>query len=129
MKKIIVISLMALLLVGCGTSEDAVQTAIAETEAAKPTLTYTAVPTDTPEPTFTPLPTDTPQPTETDIPTETTVPTEEYTPTPLPPMEDVILTSKELNKAIELWKDEPLYVDRVTDIKRPGRRRCFMDDV
>ncbi len=45
MKNFIVIVLLALLLVGCGTSEDAIQTAIAETETAEPTETF--IPTST----------------------------------------------------------------------------------
>jgi hypothetical protein len=59
-----------LLLTSCGNSESAVQTAIAQTETAKPTATYTPTPTSTPTPTppatathtSTPTPTPTPEP-------------------------------------------------------------------
>lgn len=68
MKKILFVVFLALLLVGCGTSENAVQTAIAETAAAMPTKTMTPVPTETP--TLTPLPTETATATETVTPTE-----------------------------------------------------------
>ncbi len=102
MKKVLFVIFLALLLVGCGTSESAVQTAIVETAAAKPidteipkpteestidaagkwetaqakmTLTAEAVPTETTQPTKTI--TNTPEPTNT--------PTKPPTPTSQPP--------------------------------------------
>ncbi len=86
-----VVLLMALVLCACSgaPSEQAIQTAIAQTMQANPTATV--LPTDTPTPT--PVPTDTPSPTptETATPTRTATltrtptPTKTDTPTPLPP--------------------------------------------
>jgi len=59
MKKTFFFFLLSLILAACSPSEGAIQTAIAETEAAKPTHTSTVVPTNTPtplEPTITPEP-------------------------------------------------------------------------
>jgi len=68
--RLISIIFIILFISACGSSEAMVQTAIAETEAAKPTLTITLEPssTFTPEPTFTikPSATNTIQPTATD---------------------------------------------------------------
>lgn len=86
MRQTFAITLLALLLIGCGTSESAVQTAIAETEVAKPTFTSTVLPTDTPtatpSPTFTLTPSDTPTETPSPTVTETPTPIETLTPTP-----------------------------------------------
>jgi hypothetical protein len=60
-------------------SQGEIQTAIAQTEQALPTLTPTFVPTNTPEPSITPKPSNTPKPTNTSLP-----------PTPIP--EPVVLT-------------------------------------
>jgi hypothetical protein len=67
--------LIATLLLGCSPSESDIKTAIAQTEAAKPTNTYTPAPTDTPEPTSTlePTSTDTPVPTPTPEPSPTPI--------------------------------------------------------
>jgi hypothetical protein len=51
---------VGIILSACGTSESAIQTAIAQTEAANPTETKTPKPTNTP--TFTITPTNTPKP-------------------------------------------------------------------
>ena len=84
MRQILAITSLALLIIGCGTSERALQTALAQTEAAQPTLTYSVLPTDTPtataSPTFTLPPSDTP--TETPEPTATPTQTPSETPTP-----------------------------------------------
>ena len=69
------------ILSACTTSESAIQTAIAQTEAAKPTETETPKPTNTPTLTFTPEPTITPTNTQTPSPTFTETPTD----TPEPP--------------------------------------------
>ncbi len=69
-------ALLNSVLVGCTASESDIQTAIAQTEEAKPTETQ--VPS-----TATPVLTDTPAPTETPRPTDTPVPTETPTPVPL----------------------------------------------
>ena len=85
MKKIIYVSLLLtylLLSSACQPSEQAMQTASAQTEAAKPTSTKTATATQTPTPTETPTPTNTATSTETPTPTETLTPT--ITPTPEP---------------------------------------------
>jgi hypothetical protein len=61
-------------MVSCGSSDTMIQTAIAETEAAKQILTFTPEPSSTflPSPTFTikPSATNTIQPTATDLPNE-----------------------------------------------------------
>ncbi len=82
MKRILFVVFLALLLVGCGTSENAVQTAFAETEAAKPTETHTPVPTNTP--TMTPSPTNTLTPTEQPTKTPTIKPSQTPSETPTP---------------------------------------------
>jgi hypothetical protein len=65
-----------------------IQTAIAQTQVALPTLTFTPIPTDTPTTvpteTSTPLPTSTPKPTNTLAPTDTPEPTITMTPAPKP---------------------------------------------
>ncbi len=64
MERIFILLVTTVLLVACSPSENAVQTAIALTEEAKPT--ETPLPTNTPEPTatFTAVPTSTPKPTK-----------------------------------------------------------------
>ncbi len=75
--------ILALLLPSCaqGPSENAIQTAIVQTQNAVPS--NTALPSNTPVPsdTSTPLPTDTPEPTRTPMPTSTKLPTKTSTPT------------------------------------------------
>ena len=60
MNKYTLVLISVALLTGCGASESAIQTALAETAAAAPSSTYTSEPTDeptsTPEPTLTPTP-------------------------------------------------------------------------
>lgn len=73
MRALAVVGVCAMFLIGCQPSqpnETSIQTAIAETEAAKalleidtPTVTATLVPSDTPEPTRTPTPEPSPTPT------------------------------------------------------------------
>lgn len=71
---ILLMSVIALILVGCGPSDSQVATAIAlswtpTTESTNTSIpTETAVPTDTPEPTNTLEPTETPKPTLTPLP-------------------------------------------------------------
>lgn len=75
MKKLILISLVALVLIsapGCAPSESAVQTALAKTQAALPTETPTLEPTATA--TQLPTATNTPEPTETPTETPTATP-------------------------------------------------------
>lgn len=68
MKKLSALLLIALLLVtGCQPSESAIQTAVAQTQAAQPT--------STPQPTATQIPTDTPMPTATATITSSPSPT------------------------------------------------------
>lgn len=88
MRNTILFTFIVLLLMGCGTSDvdcepsdSAIQTAIAETEIARPTATHTVIPTETPTVTPSPTPTEIP-PSLTPSQTPTEVPTE--TPTPLP---------------------------------------------
>lgn len=88
---IIVTLLWVLLQTGCGSSTldpGTVQTAIAQTVAANPTMTPTLAPTATetpvPTPTSTSTPTETPTPTSTATPTETPTPTLTVTPTETP---------------------------------------------
>jgi hypothetical protein len=68
--QIATILVIAFLIVGCQPSESAIQTAMAETQAALPTATLipTKIPTNTAKPTNTPKPTDTPEPTATNTP-------------------------------------------------------------
>lgn len=75
MKKLILVSLVGLVLLtalGCAPSESAVQTALAETQAALPTETPTLAPTATA--TQLPTATNTPEPTETPTATPTATP-------------------------------------------------------
>ena len=82
MKRFTLVAIIGLVLCACSSqpSENAVQTAIALTDVAKPSETFTTVPTDTstPSPTSTDIPTDTPTP----KPTLTSEPTDTLTPTP-----------------------------------------------
>jgi hypothetical protein len=75
--KTLSIVLMALLLVGCGTSpENLTVTAVvaqAETQAAAPSLTPTFTPTFTPQPTSTSTPSPTPKPTNSPQPTPASI--------------------------------------------------------
>lgn len=75
---ILLYSLFAVLITGCGpAAEELVLTYVAETEAAKsptPAPTETAVPSKTPVPTETPRPTQTAEPTSTLTPTHTLLP-------------------------------------------------------
>lgn len=83
MKKIFVLLIVLLfLLTSCAPSEIDIQTAIAKTQAALPTLTFTPYPTDTPVPTYTPSPTETSIPTS---PPPTAIPTTAIPPTAIPP--------------------------------------------
>ena len=83
MKKIFLVGILfVFLLTGCGASEDTIQTAIAETEAARPTEIYTPEPTSTF--TVTPTLTDTPTVTPSETPTPSDTPTETPTFTPTP---------------------------------------------
>jgi len=74
-KMVFLALLIAMLLLGCNPSETDIQTAIAQTEAAKPTHTLTPEPTNTPEPspTLEPTSTDTPDPTPTPEPSPTPI--------------------------------------------------------
>jgi len=91
--------LIATLIVGCGTYENAKETAVAETEPTTPTKTYTPIPIDTS--TVTPLPTNTLTPSDT--PTETPTETPEPSPTPLTPLEEVIINAVDLNEILGSW--------------------------
>lgn len=94
--------LFTFILAACAPSERAIQTALAETQAAMPTATLTPIP-----PTDTPSPTNTPTTTQTSVPTETSTPlpteTLEATATPLPPLKDVLVTGEELNALADIW--------------------------
>jgi hypothetical protein len=79
MKKIFVVVLILMVLTACQPSEEAIQKAIAETEAARPTETQIP-PTEMPENTAT----NTKVPTSTKIPTSTILPTIEPTSTVSP---------------------------------------------
>ena len=87
MKTYLAIILLATLLAGCGqsaaVSQNAIQTAIAQTRVAEPTqaptLTLNPTPTVIPSATNTPVPTSTPQPTK----TPTLMPTATATPKPI----------------------------------------------
>jgi len=90
MKKTIILITLGFMLMGCGSSEKAIQTAIAETEAANPTTTSTQAISETP--TITPSPTFTLTPSET--PTVTASPTKTETPTPTPDLRVIAIESK-----------------------------------
>ncbi len=88
-----IVVMIVLSLAGCAPSVAAIQTAIANTEAAKPTAIPTSIAlvqattqafTNTPTTTDTPKPTETPTETETPAPTETPNPTATQAPTPQP---------------------------------------------
>lgn len=76
MKELLAVAFLAMAFVACNPSENVVQTAIAQTEEAKPAETDTPRPTatmkrielPTPESTDTPEPTDMPEPTSTALP-------------------------------------------------------------
>lgn len=79
LKPVSALFLLILLALACSSessdpSEDAIQTAIAQTEAARPA--DTTVPTDPPRSTDTPVPDDTSMPTDTQEPTDTRIPTD-----------------------------------------------------
>jgi len=63
MKKLLLVLFIAIILGACAPSESAVNTAIAQTQAANPTPTFTPKPTFTPTPTITPTITPSPSPT------------------------------------------------------------------
>jgi len=66
MKKLTPLFLITILfIVGCQPSQNSVNTAIAQTQAAIPTATFTPQPTNTHTPTNTPIPTNTKRPTAT----------------------------------------------------------------
>ena len=77
--------ILVLPMAGCGTSEEQIQTAIAQTEAANPTATDLVIPTST----LTPTPTVTLTPTDTTTPTLT--PTDKPTPTATPDLRVIII--------------------------------------
>jgi len=80
MKKLTLIVILTLLLSACGSGMPtidplSIQTAIAQTAAANPTVTLTPLQTETPLPTSTTIPTETSTPDPTSTPTETPSPT------------------------------------------------------
>lgn len=100
MKKTFFIFIVLFLLVACSQptpDSDAIETAIAQTEAANPTNTNPPEPSNTPEPTETntPEPTNTPKPTNTPRPTNTKSPTN--TPTQ-PPTSTPVDTTQIISK-------------------------------
>lgn len=100
MKKPFII--LVLILAACqpaAPSEDQIQTAIAQTQAAAPTL---SAPTDTPKPTETPAPTVTNTPFPTDTPTPTSTPTSTETSTATPDVRIINIESR----AFLLEKDD-----------------------
>ncbi|MEW6716857.1 MAG: hypothetical protein AB1345_05060 [Chloroflexota bacterium] len=97
---ILAIIISSVLLFGCRSSESAIQTAIAQTSTAQPTLTFTPIPTNTP----TDTPTITPSPTFTNTPTETPTSTETSTNTPTPTQASALNTSYEdMRLKMESW--------------------------
>lgn len=74
---------ISILLVGCSSSEKVIQTAIAKTDAAKPTstLAQTISPSNSPLPSSTNTPTSTLTPTLTNTPSNTPIPSENQTQT------------------------------------------------
>jgi hypothetical protein len=66
-RKLLLVSLLVIFLVGCSTSEADIETAMAQTEAARPSST------PTPESTNTPEPTPTPEPSPTTVPSPTAI--------------------------------------------------------
>jgi hypothetical protein len=118
MKKVMVF--VVVLLVSCQPSEQAINTAIAKTQAAVPTATSvptdtpTPLPTETPFPTMTPLPSPTPRPTATRYPTITPMPEEGSRELPIEiggelsltrdNEQDFTITILEVKKGDEAWK-------------------------
>lgn len=92
----VIISIIAIFVSGCQPSETAIQTAMAETQNALPTLTKTVLPTKTSTLTNTPEPT----PTETEIPSST--------PTPSPTPDERII---EIGPEVFLLEKEDLPQD------------------
>jgi hypothetical protein len=106
MNKVFLVLCLALLLVSCGgASEGEIQTAIAETESARPTEADTPsvenISTDMPKPSDTAVPTNTPRPTNTSQPTNT--PTETPTNTPEP---KIIIFTGSGDSVVDLIKDD-----------------------
>jgi hypothetical protein len=97
MKKLLFV--FVLLLATCQPSEQTIQTAIANTQAAIPSETNTPGPTNTPLPSNTPLPKATPYPTTTPVPSYTPIPTN----TPFPKLGSMD-NPVPLGKAEELTK-------------------------
>jgi len=99
--RFILVIVFGVILSSCSTSESAIQTAIAQTEAAKPTEPPKPTETETPEPTNTPTSTQTPSPTSTLTPTDT--------PEPLSIEERILgkwsgaMTNKNGDKVPALW--------------------------
>jgi hypothetical protein len=99
MKKIFILLLTMLVVIGCAPSAEAMSTAVAQTQAA--------IPTATPEPVDTPTPTQTSKPTQTNTPTR--IPTKTPTPTTEPltataVSEEKQATRQALHIAATAWK-------------------------
>jgi hypothetical protein len=105
---LLLIIIVVLSLGACVPQDIVVQTKIAETNAAKPTLEPIASSEPLVFETFTPLPSMTPLPSSTATPTETPLPTITLTPTPLPELETVVITFDELNEQLpNFYNDFP----------------------
>lgn len=102
MKKFTILILFAILLTACGTSQSAVQTAIAQTAASQPTPTSTA--------TLPPPPTATPEPTSTKIPS--------------PPLVDSFVTNDDFATLAEFYQEQPLPVKSLFDLNSQLQEYC-----
>jgi len=105
MKKLFFLFLLSLILIACGPSDEAIQTALAETETAKPTETVT--PSPSPTNTVTPSPTNTP--------TETPTVTSSLTSTPEVPLDELIIRYEDIRSAHDelstMWMPSPITVE------------------
>ena len=106
MKRFLLLITIILILAACAPRESVIQTKVAETRAAKPTLEIG--PTDVPETfkTYTPWPSATPTPTVTPTPTDTPEPTITPTGTPLPGLDTVVVTFEDIDTQLPNFYNE-----------------------
>lgn len=98
MKKITFFLLIAVLLASCGTSQSAIETAIAQTAAAIPTTTLT------------------PEPTATPVPTATVIPS--------PPILDSFVTNADFGTLSKYYEDMPLTVKSLINVDYALQEYC-----
>lgn len=101
---IIILVVLSILLSSCGTSQSAIETAIAQTAAAIPTVTLT------PEPTATLIPTATPIPTATEVPS--------------PPLLDSFVSVADFGTLADFYQDMPMTVKSLINIDYAEQEYC-----